>query len=229
MTVRNGVLRGLALATLAACSSLASSTPEGAGRATDARPALLTSVVKVVTTQSVQQLVKGVTGLVKARKIDVVQGLARANMVFAGTAVTRAAGSVAEARAAADAGCWVRGLVPVRAWLSLPPVFAASALYDNLLQAALRQFFSITVPQLKYTIITSSTLMVVGSLTFFDLIFVLTEGGPGDATRVLALDMYKRGFQANLMGPASVIAEAPPTLNQTNGSATRKPPRSTTS
>ena len=69
-----------------------------------------------------------------------------------------------------------------------------------------RQFFSITLPQLKYTIITSSTLMVVGSLTFFDLIFVLTEGGPGDATRVLALDMYKRGFPGGLMGPASAIA-----------------------
>jgi raffinose/stachyose/melibiose transport system permease protein len=69
-----------------------------------------------------------------------------------------------------------------------------------------RRFFSITLPQLKYTIITSSTLMVVGSLTYFDLIFVLTAGGPGDATRVLALDMYKRGFQANLMGPASAIA-----------------------
>ncbi|MEU1487182.1 sugar ABC transporter permease [Streptomyces sp. NPDC005752] len=70
----------------------------------------------------------------------------------------------------------------------------------------IRQFFSITLPQLRYTIITSSTLMVVGSLTFFDLIFVLTEGGPGDATRVLALDMYKRGFQASLMGPASAVA-----------------------
>jgi raffinose/stachyose/melibiose transport system permease protein len=69
-----------------------------------------------------------------------------------------------------------------------------------------RKFFSITLPQLKYTIITSSTLMVVGSLTFFDLIFVLTAGGPGDATRVLALDMYIRGFRGNLMGPASVIA-----------------------
>jgi len=69
-----------------------------------------------------------------------------------------------------------------------------------------RMFFRITLPQLKYTIITSSTLMVVGSLVFFDLIFVLTEGGPGDATRVLALLMYKQGFQANLMGPASAIA-----------------------
>ena len=70
----------------------------------------------------------------------------------------------------------------------------------------LRAFFSITLPQLKYTIITSSTLMVVGSLTAFDMIFVLTGGGPGDATRVLALDMYLRGFRANQMGPASAIA-----------------------
>jgi raffinose/stachyose/melibiose transport system permease protein len=69
-----------------------------------------------------------------------------------------------------------------------------------------RQFFSITLPQLKYTIITSSTLMVVGSVTFFDIIFVLTQGGPADATTNLALAMYKRGFQANLMGEASAIA-----------------------
>ncbi|MGF3056287.1 carbohydrate ABC transporter permease [Microbacterium sp. YY-01] len=68
------------------------------------------------------------------------------------------------------------------------------------------QFFHITVPQLKYTIITSSTLMTVGSLTYFDLIFVLTAGGPGNATRILPLDMYLVGFKANQMGPASVIA-----------------------
>lgn len=69
-----------------------------------------------------------------------------------------------------------------------------------------RQFFSITLPQLKYTIITSSTLMVVGSLTFFDLIYVLTAGGPGNSTNALALQMYRLGFQSNLMGPASAIA-----------------------
>jgi raffinose/stachyose/melibiose transport system permease protein len=69
-----------------------------------------------------------------------------------------------------------------------------------------RQFFSITLPQLKYTMITSSTLMVVGSLTFFDLIWVLTEGGPADATRVLAVNMYIQGFRAHQMGQASAIA-----------------------
>jgi raffinose/stachyose/melibiose transport system permease protein len=70
----------------------------------------------------------------------------------------------------------------------------------------MRAFFSITLPQLKYTIITSSTLMVVGSLTSFDLIYILTAGGPGDSTRVLALRMYQDGFLGSQMGPASAIA-----------------------
>ncbi len=71
---------------------------------------------------------------------------------------------------------------------------------------AVRQFWSITIPQLRYTIITSSTLILVGSLTYFDLIFVLTQGGPGDATRILPLDMYLTGFRSFDMGGASVIA-----------------------
>jgi raffinose/stachyose/melibiose transport system permease protein len=86
----------------------------------------------------------------------------------------------------------------------IPKSMYEAAMLDG--AGRIRQFWSITLPQLRYTIITSSTLMIVGSLTFFDIIFVLTEGGPGDATRVLALDMYKTGFQANLMGPASGIA-----------------------
>lgn len=70
----------------------------------------------------------------------------------------------------------------------------------------IQQFFAITLPQLRYTIITSSTLMLVGSLTYFDLIFVLTQGGPGSATRILPLDMYITGFRNYDMGGASVIA-----------------------
>lgn len=69
-----------------------------------------------------------------------------------------------------------------------------------------RQFLHITLPQLRYTIITSSTLMLVGSLTYFDLVFVLTGGGPGNATRILPLDMYLTGFTAHDMGRASVLA-----------------------
>lgn len=66
-------------------------------------------------------------------------------------------------------------------------------------------FFNVTVPMLRSTIITSSTLMIVGSLTYFDLIFVMTQGGPGNATRILPLDMYLRGFRSYDMGGASVV------------------------
>ena len=66
-------------------------------------------------------------------------------------------------------------------------------------------FWHITLPQLRNTIVTSSTLMIVGSLTYFDLIFVMTAGGPGNATRVLALDMYLTGFRSYNMGGASVL------------------------
>ena len=69
----------------------------------------------------------------------------------------------------------------------------------------IQQFFNITLPQLKYTIITSSTLMVIGSLAYFDLVFVLTGGGPGYATRLLPLHMYLTGFKANDMGAASAL------------------------
>jgi len=68
-----------------------------------------------------------------------------------------------------------------------------------------QQFFNITLPQLKYTMITSSTLMVVGSLAYFDLVFVLTAGGPGYSTRLLPLHMYLTGFKANDMGAASAL------------------------
>jgi raffinose/stachyose/melibiose transport system permease protein len=68
-----------------------------------------------------------------------------------------------------------------------------------------RTFFSITLPQMRSTIITSATLQIVGSLTYFDLIFVMTNGGPGNATRVLPLDMYLRGFRSYDMGGASVV------------------------
>lgn len=70
------------------------------------------------------------------------------------------------------------------------------------------RFWRITLPQLKYTAVTSSTLMLVGSLTYFDLIYVLSggTGGPGTATRVLPLAMYLTGFQAHDMGRASAVA-----------------------
>ncbi|MEV1006019.1 sugar ABC transporter permease [Streptomyces sp. NPDC049881] len=71
-----------------------------------------------------------------------------------------------------------------------------------------RQFFSITLPQLRNTVVTSSVLMVVGALTYFDTVLILTRGGPGDATAIVPYLMYEEGFRAFDLGYASAIAAA---------------------
>ena len=69
-----------------------------------------------------------------------------------------------------------------------------------------RQFLSITLPLLSGTIRTSAILSMVGSLKYFDLIYVMTGGGPNGATDVMATYMYKRGFVEFNMGYASSVA-----------------------
>jgi xylobiose transport system permease protein len=67
------------------------------------------------------------------------------------------------------------------------------------------QFFHITLPQLRHTITTSSVLIVVGSLTSFETVFLLTAGGPGSATTTLSFAMYQNAFQDFNYGYASAL------------------------
>ena len=46
-------------------------------------------------------------------------------------------------------------------------------------------FRHVTLPQLRNTIASSSVLVVIGTLTYFDMFFLLTDGGPGTSSRVL--------------------------------------------
>jgi len=86
----------------------------------------------------------------------------------------------------------------------IPAVLFEAALLDGASHAQL--FWRVTLPQLRYTIVTSSTLIIVGSLTYFDIIYIMTNGGPGYTTRVVSLDMYQTAFQQNEFGYASVLA-----------------------
>jgi xylobiose transport system permease protein len=69
-----------------------------------------------------------------------------------------------------------------------------------------QQLTKITIPQLRNTIVSSSVLIVVGSLTYFETVLILTGGGPGTSTAILPFRMYNEGFQAYQMGYASAIA-----------------------
>ncbi|MFI0986840.1 carbohydrate ABC transporter permease [Streptomyces exfoliatus] len=90
---------------------------------------------------------------------------------------------------------------------------AARAIPQVLYQAAqidgagrFRQFFHITLPQLRNSIVTSMVLMVVGGLTTFDTVLILTQGGPGTDTTNSAYYMYQKAFKSFEFGTASAIA-----------------------
>lgn len=69
-----------------------------------------------------------------------------------------------------------------------------------------RSFWHITLPQLRNTITTSSVLMIVGSLTYFDTVLIITGGGPGHATTIVPYLMYEAGFENYEYGYASAVA-----------------------
>ena len=66
-------------------------------------------------------------------------------------------------------------------------------------------FFQITIPMIKSTILMNTTITIIGAFMVFDEVYVMTSGGPGNATEVLATLMYKTGFRKDNMGYASAI------------------------
>ncbi|BFV55684.1 sugar ABC transporter permease [Kitasatospora sp. CMC57] len=87
---------------------------------------------------------------------------------------------------------------------AIPPVLYQAAAVDG--AGTVRQFFHITLPQLRNTIITSMVLMVAGGLTTFDTVLILTQGGPGTDTTVSAYYMYQKAFKGFDFGAGSAIA-----------------------
>ena len=71
-----------------------------------------------------------------------------------------------------------------------------------------QQFFYITLPLLRPTILVTSVLTVISSFQVFDIIQVMTKGGPGRVglTRVLVLDIYEFAFRLEKMGWAAAIS-----------------------
>lgn len=65
--------------------------------------------------------------------------------------------------------------------------------------------FRIKLPLIMEVIKVTIVLAVVGSLKYFDLIFVMTDGGPNGASEVMASYMYHTAFRAYDFGYGSAI------------------------
>ena len=69
-----------------------------------------------------------------------------------------------------------------------------------------REFVSITVPSLRQEIGVCVTVTVVAALASFDIVYISTQGGPGNATMVPGLEIYYQAFSDRQVGVASALA-----------------------
>lgn len=109
-------------------------------------------------------------------------------------------------------------LIFVGAWKYFPFVVIAvlarlQSIPDELYEAAtidgagrLARFTDITLPQLKDVLIVIVLLRTIWDFKEFDLIYLLTGGGPIISTQTLPLMVYKEAFALNQMGGASAVA-----------------------
>lgn len=72
--------------------------------------------------------------------------------------------------------------------------------------SAVRQFFAITIPMLKPVTFFLLVTVTIRSFQVFDLVYVLTGGGPVNSTTTIVNEVFKAGFQEYKMGYASSLA-----------------------
>lgn len=84
---------------------------------------------------------------------------------------------------------------------------------ENLYEAAkidganpVQTFFNITIPMLSSTIFFVVIITAISSFQVFDLIYLMTQGGPLDSTNVLVYSIYKNAFEYFNVGKASAMA-----------------------
>ncbi|MCH8041331.1 MAG: sugar ABC transporter permease, partial [Nitrospinae bacterium] len=71
---------------------------------------------------------------------------------------------------------------------------------------AWRRFWSITLPLLKPALLTALLFRTIDAFRVFDLVFVMTQGGPGDATQVIQFYGYKTLFTEGRVGYGTTIS-----------------------
>lgn len=90
--------------------------------------------------------------------------------------------------------------------LNIPQIYYDAAKVDG--ANYLQNLFYITIPQMKNTIILAFVSGIIFSFAAFPQQYVMTEGGPGRSTEVLALLIYKQAFIFTKFGYSSTISVA---------------------
>jgi multiple sugar transport system permease protein len=87
---------------------------------------------------------------------------------------------------------------------TIPPDTLEAAKLDG--AQGFRLFWSIIVPQLRPMTIVVVGMSIVNSLKTFDIVWLLTRGGPGTASETLALTMYRETFTLSRYGYGAAVS-----------------------
>lgn len=87
---------------------------------------------------------------------------------------------------------------------SFPSEISEAAKLDGASESTI--FWKMKLPHLKGTFRTAVVLSVIGALRYFDLIYVMTGGGPEGASELMATYMYRNVFSSFQLGYGSTIA-----------------------
>ena len=69
-----------------------------------------------------------------------------------------------------------------------------------------QQFIHVTLPQLRPTTFFTSTMLIISCFKIYDVVAIMTEGGPGRSTKMLVTYIYDEAFSNFNYGVASAIA-----------------------
>lgn len=90
------------------------------------------------------------------------------------------------------------------ALVSLDPSVYEAAKIDG--ASEMQILFKIKMPLIKDIVLLTLTMCLTGALRGFDIPFLLTSGGPGNASELMSTYMYKKAFSSNQYGYGSTLA-----------------------
>lgn len=92
----------------------------------------------------------------------------------------------------------------VAALMSVPTDVLEAAQVDG--AGPLRTLFRIKIPLISPTILFAAVVALINAMQLFDQPYIMTSGGPGDATTTMTIVMYRAAFQNLEFGFGSAIA-----------------------
>ncbi len=96
------------------------------------------------------------------------------------------------------------GLIILAGLQTIPDELYEAASIDG--ANAWQKFVHVTLPLIKPAVLLALLFRTIDALRVFDLVFVMTQGGPADATNVLQFYGYKKSFAEGMVGYGSAIA-----------------------